>query len=326
MKNISLSYLNCIQSTSAINPMLTHISDAFLGSLNSPSPPFHSFWLEIEQWALTLQRTYLYSPRYFPPSRHCVSPSRLPYCRTSWTLQNPELLSHDYWWPGLATFIKNYVDGCAICQQNKVNTHPSSPPLFPIPAPIFMRPFTHCSTDLITNLPLSDGFDSIMVIVDHRLLKGVILTPCNETIDTEGVANIFFSKVFSRFGLYNKIISDHGPQFASRFQIELGRLLDTRIPFPPCFISKAMARLNELTKNLKSTFISFAQTTRQAGHPCSLLLNLFIIHSIILREIPLHSTSWWATTQNTSPMSFLKPTSLISNNNYSCSIKHTMKR
>jgi len=64
-----------------------------------------------------------------------------------------------------------------------------------------------------------------MVVVDHGLSKGVIFTPCLKTIDAEGVANIFFSKVFSRYGLYDKIISDCRPQFASRFQIELRRLL-----------------------------------------------------------------------------------------------------
>ena len=25
------------------------------------------------------------------------------------------LVQRDYWWPGMATFIRNYVDGCAIC-------------------------------------------------------------------------------------------------------------------------------------------------------------------------------------------------------------------
>ena len=30
-----------------------------------------------------------------------------------------------YWWPGLRTFIKNYVKGCAICQQFKIDHHPS---------------------------------------------------------------------------------------------------------------------------------------------------------------------------------------------------------
>jgi hypothetical protein len=26
-----------------------------------------------------------------------------------------ELVQQNYWWPGMTTFIKNYVDGCAIC-------------------------------------------------------------------------------------------------------------------------------------------------------------------------------------------------------------------
>ena len=30
-----------------------------------------------------------------------------------------------YWWPGMATFMKNYVAGCATCQQFKVNTRPN---------------------------------------------------------------------------------------------------------------------------------------------------------------------------------------------------------
>ncbi|EJF56206.1 hypothetical protein DICSQDRAFT_25763, partial [Dichomitus squalens LYAD-421 SS1] len=42
-----------------------------------------------------------------------------------------ELLRRDYWWPGMASFVKNYCLGCAICQQANVNTHPTSPPLLP---------------------------------------------------------------------------------------------------------------------------------------------------------------------------------------------------
>src|ERR1700681_1447061 len=37
-----------------------------------------------------------------------------------------------YWWPGMATFIRNYVNGCATCQQFKVNTRPTKPILYPI--------------------------------------------------------------------------------------------------------------------------------------------------------------------------------------------------
>ena len=30
-----------------------------------------------------------------------------------------------YWWPGLRTFVKNYVKGCGICQQFKIDCCPS---------------------------------------------------------------------------------------------------------------------------------------------------------------------------------------------------------
>jgi hypothetical protein len=47
-----------------------------------------------------------------------------------------------------------------------------------------------------------------MVVVDHGLMKGVIITPCLKTITSEGIAKLFFKHVYRRFGLYNKIISD----------------------------------------------------------------------------------------------------------------------
>jgi RNase H-like domain found in reverse transcriptase/Integrase zinc binding domain len=37
-----------------------------------------------------------------------------------------------YWWPGLWVFIKNYVKGCGICQQFKIDRNPSKPAFIPI--------------------------------------------------------------------------------------------------------------------------------------------------------------------------------------------------
>ena len=42
---------------------------------------------------------------------------------------------------------------------------------------------------------------------------------------TEGVATIIFRKLYTRFGLFNKIISYWGPQFSAWFQRELRRIL-----------------------------------------------------------------------------------------------------
>ena len=74
----------------------------------------------------------------------------------------------------------------------------------------------------MTDLPPSEGFDSIMVVVDHGLSKGVILTPCQKKgLTAEHTACLYMDNVYSRFGLPDKMISDQGPQFDSEFWKEL---------------------------------------------------------------------------------------------------------
>ena len=124
----------------------------------------------------------------------------------------------------MSSFICRFVAGCALCQQMKVNTHPTVPTLSPLPSTC-SRLFQQLSVDLITGLPPSAGFDSLLVVVDHSLSKGVILTPCNKTTDAKGVAELFFKNVFLHFGLHDALISDRGPQFASAFAMELARIL-----------------------------------------------------------------------------------------------------
>lgn len=120
------------------------------------------------------------------------------------------------------TMSARYVKGCAVCQQNKVNTHLTVPPLHPIPATGVSRPFQNVSIDFITDLPLSNGYDSIMVVVDHGLTKGVVFIPCHKTIDAITTATKYYEAVYRRFGLPDKVISDRGPQFTSQSTKELG--------------------------------------------------------------------------------------------------------
>ena len=122
-------------------------------------------------------------------------------------------------------FIKLYIEGCAECQQYKINRHPTKPTLMPIEGPKSTRPFSQIAADFITDLPESEGFDSILVVVDHGLTKGVILEPCTKKITAQGTADILLRRVFPRFGLPDKLISDRGPQFAARAFQDLCRLL-----------------------------------------------------------------------------------------------------
>ena len=40
-------------------------------------------------------------------------------------LETYNAIHQHYWWPGLHTYVKNYVQGCGVCQQFKINRSPS---------------------------------------------------------------------------------------------------------------------------------------------------------------------------------------------------------
>ena len=92
-------------------------------------------------------------------------------------LKTHQLMAANYWWPGLAQFIRKYIEGCGDCQQAKANTHPMVPPLSPIRSSA-SRPFQQLSCDLITDLPPSAGFDSLLVmVVTLALLRPYTICP-----------------------------------------------------------------------------------------------------------------------------------------------------
>jgi Integrase zinc binding domain len=133
-----------------------------------------------------------------------------------------------YWWPGLWMFVKNYMQGCGICQQFKINQSPSNPAYIAIEGVNTMRPFARCSMDLITDLPPVEGYDSILVMVDWGLSKGVILCPCVKMIMWEGTATLLCDNLFKRFGLPDKMISERDPRFAAHAFQELLKLLNIK--------------------------------------------------------------------------------------------------
>jgi Integrase zinc binding domain len=124
-------------------------------------------------------------------------------------------IRQNYWWPGLRTFVKNYVQGCGTCQQFKINQSPSNPAYVAIEGANNTRLFAKFSMDLIMDLLPVEGFDVILVVVDRGLLKGVILFPCAKTIMWEGTATLLHDNLFKRFGLPDEIISDRDPRFAA---------------------------------------------------------------------------------------------------------------
>ncbi len=102
--------------------------------------------------------------------------------------------------------------------------------------------------DFITKLPLSEGYDTILMITNQGCTKMALFIPCSETITAEGVAHLYLHHVFKCFGLPMKIISNRDTRFTSKFAKELCQCLgisqNISMAYHPCMDGQS-ERMNQ---------------------------------------------------------------------------------
>jgi len=103
-----------------------------------------------------------------------------------------ELVIHNFWWPVITKKVKRYVEGCNACQRNKNHTEQPVGKLMPNSIP--EKSWTYILADFITKLPLAQGYNSILVVVD-RLTKMVHFIPTTEKMSAEGLARLLRDNV-----------------------------------------------------------------------------------------------------------------------------------
>ena len=91
-----------------------------------------------------------------------------------------------FWWLEIHTFIKSYIQRYALCQQIKVNTHLSVPPLISIKADSYTYLFSIVTIDFINDLPESNRYNTLYIVVDHNLTKAIVFILYTKIINTIG--------------------------------------------------------------------------------------------------------------------------------------------
>ena len=137
-----------------------------------------------------------------------------------------ELVSRNYWWPGISRYVAAYVKGCDAC--NRTKTFPARPTGTLMPNRVPDRRWQIVSADLIGELPESKGYNAILVVVD-RLSKRIHVMPTTTDVDSLGIARLFRDHVWRNHGLPEEIISDRGAVFVSGFSDALGKLLGIKL-------------------------------------------------------------------------------------------------
>ena len=103
-----------------------------------------------------------------------------------------ELVIRNFWWLETTKEIKRYIKEYNSCQRNKNYTKQLAGKL--MPNSISNKPQTYISVDFITKLPLAQGYNSILVVVD-RLTKIVHFILTIERTSAEELARLFRNNI-----------------------------------------------------------------------------------------------------------------------------------
>ena len=136
-----------------------------------------------------------------------------------------ELLSRNYHFPGMSAYVKKYVETCDICARGKASRHAPHGELAPLPVPV--GPWKGISCDFVVDLPVSHGYDSVLVFID-RFTKMCHLIPCTKTAAAPDFARLYMDYIVRLHGLPDSIVSDRGAIFTSKFWKALARMTGTK--------------------------------------------------------------------------------------------------
>ena len=146
-----------------------------------------------------------------------------------------ELVTRNYWWPGVTRDVGRYVEECYMCQRmkNRTKTLVEKLKLSKVPE----RPWMHLTVDFITKLPLVTGKDAILVVCD-RLSKMTHFIATTEKTLVEGLAKLFRDNIWKLYGLPGNVVSDRGLQFVVELTNELNRMLGIETKLSTVFHSQ----------------------------------------------------------------------------------------
>jgi len=132
-----------------------------------------------------------------------------------------ELVTRNYWWPGVTRDVGRYVEGCDMCQRMKNRTEA---PVEKLKLnEVLERLWTYLMVDFITKLPLVAGKDAILVVC-NRLSKMTHFMAIIERMLAEKLVRLFRDNIWKLHRLPESIISDRELQFAAELMKKLNRM------------------------------------------------------------------------------------------------------
>ncbi|KAL0187596.1 hypothetical protein M9458_014695, partial [Cirrhinus mrigala] len=170
------------------------------------------------------------------------------------------LLSNRFWWPTQRTDTVEFIKRCTVCNITKVPHRLPAGLLQPLPVP--QRLWSHIAVDFITDLPPSNGYTTILSVVD-RFSKGCCFIPLAKLPTAMETAELLCNWVFRFYGLPEDIVSDRGPQFSSHLWSSFFRLLGVNMSLTSGYHPQANGQVERLNQELTRFLHSYCHDRQE---------------------------------------------------------------
>jgi len=188
-----------------------------------------------------------------------------------------ELVTRNYWWPGVIRDVGKYMEGCDMCQRMKNRMEAPAGKLKL--SKVLEKPWTHLTVDFITKLLLVARKDTILVVY-NRLSKMTHFVATTEGMSVEGLARLFRGNIWKLHGLSESVVSDRRPQFAVDLMKELNKMLGIETKLSTAFHPQTDGQTERMNQELEQYFQFFVDH-RQKDWPDWLAMVEFAINNKI---------------------------------------------
>jgi len=171
-----------------------------------------------------------------------------------------QLVQRHYSWPNLKSFVIDYIRSCNACSRNKSRRHKPYSLLKQLPIP--PQPWKSISMDFIEQLPESEGYTDILVVID-RLMKQAVFMPTRRTINAKELSKVFIREMFSKHSTPTHVTSDRGSEFISKFFRALANTLDIKLYFTSGYYPEADGQTkctNQMLEQYLRIFCTYQQS------------------------------------------------------------------